>query len=189
MDSIISGHNRNILNPKQKSFGCNCRKKDNCPLNGECLISKAIYRADVSNEANNGQKFYFGSAEATFEEPFNNQKRDVKRIKYQYNTELTKYIGNLKNNSIKYNIQWRVVDKVYGNANSTICKLCFTEKFWTINHINDNNILNKKSELINKCDHLNKFLLKHRQTLVLCVLVFLYFHSKLNKYVSLFIFR
>ena len=35
MDSIISGHNHNILNPKQKSFGCNCRKKDCCPLNGD----------------------------------------------------------------------------------------------------------------------------------------------------------
>ena len=26
MDSIISGHNHNILNPKQKSFGCNCTR-------------------------------------------------------------------------------------------------------------------------------------------------------------------
>ena len=26
MDSIISGRNHNILNPKQKSFGCNCKR-------------------------------------------------------------------------------------------------------------------------------------------------------------------
>ena len=26
MNSIISGHNRNIVNPKQKLFRCNCRK-------------------------------------------------------------------------------------------------------------------------------------------------------------------
>ena len=32
MDSMISGHKHNILNPKQKSFGCNCRKKDSCSL-------------------------------------------------------------------------------------------------------------------------------------------------------------
>ena len=62
MDLIISGHNQNILNPKQKPFGCNCRKKDSRPLNGKCLVSKVIYRADVSNEANNDQKFYFGLA-------------------------------------------------------------------------------------------------------------------------------
>ena len=32
MDSIICGHNHDILNPKHKSIGCNCRKKDSCPL-------------------------------------------------------------------------------------------------------------------------------------------------------------
>ena len=74
MDSIISGHNHNILNPKQKSFGCNCRKKDSCPLNGQCLKLKVIYRADVSNEANNDQTFYFGLAETTFKDCYNNYK-------------------------------------------------------------------------------------------------------------------
>ena len=36
ISSIISSHNRNILRPKQKSFGCNCRVKNKCPLNSEC---------------------------------------------------------------------------------------------------------------------------------------------------------
>ena len=166
MDSIISGHNHNILNPKQRSFGCNCRKKDSCPLNDECLTPNVIYRADVTNEANNDQKFYFGLAETNFKERYNNHKRDVKHIKYQYNTELTKCIWNFKNNSIKYNIHWKFVDKVYGNANLTMRKLCLTKKLWIINHINDNNILNKKSEFINKCRYLKRFL---------CVFVFFVF--------------
>ena len=59
-----------------------------------------MYRADVSNEANNNQKFYFGLAETTFKERYNNHERDVKHIKYQYNAELAKYIWNLKNNGI-----------------------------------------------------------------------------------------
>ena len=137
------------------------------------MTPKVIYPADVTNEANND-----------FKERYNNHKRDVKHLKYQYNTELTKHIWNLINNSIQYNIHWKVVDKVYGNANLTMCKLCLTEKIWIINHINDNSMLNKKSELINKCGHL-KFLLKHikkkQSTLVLCVFVFLYFYSKPNK--------
>ena len=77
MDSIIYGHNRNILNPKQKSLGCNC----SFPLNGEYLTPKVVYHADVTNEANNDQKFYFSLAEKTFEERYNNYKRDVKHIK------------------------------------------------------------------------------------------------------------
>ena len=123
MVSIISGNNHNILNPKQKSFGYNCREKKGCPSNGDCLTPKVICRADVSNEANSDQKFYFGLAEATFKEHYNNHKRHVKHIKYQYNTELPKYMRNLKNNNIKYNMQWKVVDKIYGNANSAMCKL------------------------------------------------------------------
>ena len=107
------------------------------------------------------QKFYLSLVETTFTERYNNHKQNVKHIKYQYNTELTKYIWNLESNSIKCNIQWNVVDKVYGNAYSRMCKLCLTEKLWIINHINDNNILNKKSERINKCRYLNKFLVKH----------------------------
>ena len=82
-----------------------------------------IYHADVSNEGNSDRKIYFGLPEATFKERYTNHKPDVKYIKYQYNMELTKYIWNLKNNSITYNIQWKVVDKVYGNANSAMCKL------------------------------------------------------------------
>ena len=86
---------------------------------------------------------------------------NISNIKYRYDTELTNQIWKLKNNSIKYNILWKVAHKVYRNTHSTMCKLCSAEKLWIINHINDNNILNKKSELINKCRHLKKFLLKH----------------------------
>ena len=68
------------------------------------MTPKVIYRADVSNEANNDQKFYFGLAETIFKERYNKHKRDIRHIKYLYNTELTKYIWNLKNNNIKYNI-------------------------------------------------------------------------------------
>ena len=91
MNSVISGHKHNILGPKEKSLGCNCKKKGNCPINGECLTPNVIHRADVSNEANNNQKFYFDLAGTTFKERYNNHKRDVKHIKYnQYNAEITK---------------------------------------------------------------------------------------------------
>ena len=42
ISSILSTHNKNILNPKQTSFGCNCRNKDNCPFDGECLTPNII---------------------------------------------------------------------------------------------------------------------------------------------------
>ena len=55
---------------------------------------------------------------------------------YIYNTEFAKYIWNLKNKNIKLNIHWKVVDKVYGNADPAISKLCLTKKLKIIKHIN-----------------------------------------------------
>ena len=68
VDSIISAHNQNILNPIVQSYGCNCQVKSNWPLNGGCLTPKIIYRADVSNDENSDKKFYFGLADIPFKE-------------------------------------------------------------------------------------------------------------------------
>ena len=65
ISSIVSSHNRNILWPKHKSFGCNCRAKNECPFNGECQTPSVIYRADVMNDSNDQEKFYFRLADTT----------------------------------------------------------------------------------------------------------------------------
>ena len=159
--SIISSHNRTTLHPTTTSYGCNCRVKSSCPLNGECLTPKIIYRADVENNTNNEQKYYLGLAETTFKERHRNHKKDMNHSKYENSTELAKYIWKLKRDNIDFTIKWSIVERVNGNANSKRCNLCLTEKLWIINSINDENCLNKKSEFINKCRHLNKVLLQN----------------------------
>ena len=95
ISAILSTHNKNILNPKQTSFGCNCRNKDNCPLEGECLTPNIIYRAEITTD--NDHKFYNGtSSETTFEQCHSNHTRDFKHVIYQHATELAKYIWQLK---------------------------------------------------------------------------------------------
>ena len=51
MASIISGHNAKILNSNTEENNggkeCNCRKRDECPLNGACLTESIIYKASV----------------------------------------------------------------------------------------------------------------------------------------------
>ena len=158
--SIISSHNRATLHPATTSYGCNCRVKDSCPLNGECLTPKLVYRADIENNSNNEKKYYLGLSETTFKERYRNHKKESNHSKYQNSTELSKYIWKLKRDKIDFTIKWSIVERVNGNANSTRCNLCLTEKLWIINSINDENCLNKKSELISKCRHLNKVLLK-----------------------------
>ena len=54
MKSLIKQHNTRILKNQEHSEkrSCNCRIKDNCPLNGKCLHECIVYQANVvtSNE-------------------------------------------------------------------------------------------------------------------------------------------
>ena len=164
--SIISAHNRNVLNPIIQSYGCNCRVKRSCSLNGECLTEpKIIYRADVFNDKNSEKKFYFGLACTLFKERYRNHTRDSKHEKYENCTELAKYIWQLKRSNINFSIKYSIASKVSGNPSSIICPLCITEKLCITKFLNNKDLLNEKPELNNKCRHLNKFLLanvKHR---------------------------
>ena len=73
---------------------------------------------------------------------------------------LSKYIWQLKYANITPVVTWRVVSKVFSDTEINFCILCLTEKVFIINALNDNQLLNKRSELINTCRHGNKLLLK-----------------------------
>ena len=81
ISSIKSSHNRNILSPKQQSFGCNYRVKNESPLNGEYQTPSVIYRTDVVNNSNDEEKLYFGLTDTTFKERCRNYNRDFKHEK------------------------------------------------------------------------------------------------------------
>ena len=75
ISSVISSHNKNVLNPRTASFGCNCRKKESFPLNGECLTSQFVYRATVTNAVKEDMQKYIGPADTTFQERQQPQER------------------------------------------------------------------------------------------------------------------
>ena len=59
ISSIISSHNKNILNPVSNTeYGCNCRSKESCPLQSKCLTPKIVYRADVKDLTNDEKKVF-----------------------------------------------------------------------------------------------------------------------------------
>ena len=144
ISSVISVHIRNILNPIVQSYGCNCRVKSSCALNGECLTRTIIYRADVSNDENSNKKFYLGLADTLFKERYINHTRDFKHEKYENCTELAKYIWQLKRNNINFSIKCSMASNVSGNPSSIIRPLCITEKLWIIKFLNNKDLLNKK---------------------------------------------
>ena len=159
--SVISAHNKNILQPnKNNTWGCNCRVKDNYPLENKCLTPTIVYKATVMNNANDESKFYYGVSETPFKEHFRNHTKEFKHAKYRNSTELSKYIWKLKDASITPLVSWEIAAKVYSKTKIDYCKLCLTEKLFIINCFNDHRLLNKKSELVNSCRHRNKLLLK-----------------------------
>ena len=160
ISSIILGYNKNLLNPTVTQYGCNCRIREDCPVQNQCLTPSIIYRADVYCEANKDHKFYFGVAQTPFKERFQNHNRDFNHKQYISCTELSKYIWSLKDAGTPYIINWSIVAKVKGSTKINHCPLCLTEKYHLIEYFNDIQLLNKKSEFINACRHQSKLLLK-----------------------------
>ena len=44
---IIASNNKSILRPEATEYGCNCRKKESCPLQNQSLTPKVIYETTV----------------------------------------------------------------------------------------------------------------------------------------------
>ena len=78
-------------------------------------------------------------------------------------TTLSNYVWEVKD---KYketpSLKWSIVEFVPGYSNITKkCLLCLYEKLEIINYPNQEELLNKQSELISKCRHVNKYLLSN----------------------------
>ena len=149
MKQIINSHNKNILNvqnntPNQKT--CNCEKEP-CPLNGNCLVRKVVYRADVKDLHDNTSKVYLGISEPTFKVRYSNHKNSFKYRKNRTKTELSKHIWDLKDKKHQFEIKWSIV-KECGTAYNPVsksCNLCLSEKFLICTFKDKKSFLNKKS--------------------------------------------
>ena len=73
ISNIVTSHNRKVLSNTNESQDpkCNCRVKDNCPLNGKCLGSQLIYLCNVKTTALDEGTHYIGLTENTFKERWN----------------------------------------------------------------------------------------------------------------------
>ena len=125
----------------------------------KCLTSNVIYNAQVTT--NNATKNYIGLTEGTFKQRFSQHKATFKHRKYTNSTELSKNIWKLRDNNQDFNIKWTIISRARPYSNiSKRCDLCLTEKLMIIT-ANPGRILNKRSELISKCRHENKFYLRN----------------------------
>ena len=161
--SIISGHNRKIISQHNQTQAsqqqkCNCRNgPQSCPLQANCLQSSIIYKAKV--ETNNVESVYIGQAGNTFKERYGNHTSSFRNRKYETSTTLSKYIWSLKDSNTNFTLKWSpVITAPTYKPETRKCHLCNVEKTQILLST-ENHLLNKRSELMNKCRHRLKHLL------------------------------
>ena len=164
VSQIIKQHNRNVSNKKEKETNpCNCRNKNDCPLNGNCKVQSVIYKCTVSATQTFKQHVYLGIAVGNWKQSLFNYRQSFKGKRHKNGTTLSSYLWHLKENHNQIpKLTWSFVRFAPGYlAISKRCLLCLHEKPLIINYHNQVELLNKRSEIMAKCRHENKFLLRN----------------------------
>ena len=116
-----------------------------------------VYKAEVKSTGMTAS--YIGIAANSFKERYTNHKLSFNNLKYECNTSLSKHIWGLKKINEPFAISWSIVSKAKPyNPVAKTCNLCLMEKTCILLS-EDANLLNKRSEVMNKCRHREKFLL------------------------------
>ena len=137
---------------------CNCREKNNCPLQNKCLSKGIVYQATVTTQKR--EESYVGMTADSFKIRYNNHKQSFNNPTYKNQTELSKYIWYLKEKKSDFQISWKILHYAAPYNNRTKkCNLCTTEK-WVILCEPHLATLNSRVALINSCPHRHKFLSK-----------------------------
>ena len=157
--SLITAHNNRLLHEQDGSTvkKCNCRMKSACPVNMNCLERNLIYRATVRSEK--GVKTYLGSTGNTFKERYRGHQATFKKTDDRNKTELARYVWELQDEKIKYELEWEIVKKTNKRYSRKFgCTLCNMERI-AIMEADKGISLNKRKELCAKCPHYRKMFL------------------------------
>ena len=131
---------------------CNCRNKDTCPLPKSCQTKCIVYQANIDCDiAGYKQNCYLGSCETTCKDRFENHKKSFNHAKNKNDTDLSKEFWEIKKCSGTPKIRWKII---------RICR--FYDEVATYR---GDNLLNKRTEIINTCRHRSKYKLANRHTI------------------------
>ena len=121
---LIDSHNKRLLaaySPSLESAKtklCNCRKKGECPLSGQCLTSGVVYQAKIRRKDNDKFETYVGLKADAFKTRYRNHKTSFENKTYRNSTELSKHVWSLKDHNIEHEITWQIVcrTKLYSSS-------------------------------------------------------------------------
>ena len=103
---------------------------------------------------------YIGLTEKEFKTRYNGHKQSINNKKYKNSTTLSTYVWELKDKGINPALKLSILThaRPYSNV-SKKCNLCLRKKYEILFYKNKEELLNKRSEIIAKCRHMNKFIL------------------------------
>ena len=139
MGSIISSHNKHILNSDNTEYGWNCNNRDECPLENKCLTLRTVYRADVTNNKTDEHKYYYGILDTPVKERYENHKTSFRHRSHLSASDLSKYYWELVDNGAVSLIKFSIAKRVKGNNFINNCNLCISEKAFIIRNLDDVN--------------------------------------------------
>ena len=145
MASLITTHNRSILNPNDQVYGCNWMVKNDCPLHHQWLTAGIIYQATVISNKDGREKLYYGLCETAFKERFWIYTSSFKHEKNRNETEFSNYIWALKKDKTLPFVKWKILRIVQGKSARNCYRLCLTENLFIIYSIGVNRVFNKRS--------------------------------------------
>ena len=101
---------------------------------GQKVLSGYLeYNALVDWLDTNKTKHFYGTCSKKFKERYNNHTAAFRSKTKEKSTELSKYIWELKDNNINYNLKWHIATKAQPYVcGSRKCDLCLTEKLTII---------------------------------------------------------
>ena len=162
----ISGHNSKVLSEFRKSQGpqvmekeCNCRKRNECPVDGKCLQQGVVYQATI-RRGDRQTDTYIGLTATSFKDRWRNHKSNFKTRNPKNATALSKHIWALEDQDIRYDVSWKIVSRAKPfNHVTGVCQLCTREKYFII-FKPEMASLNSRNEIAGPCLHKHSNLLK-----------------------------
>ena len=92
MKKVINSHNKYVASKKDQVN----QNPNTCPLDNKCLTSKIVYSVEIITDDQQLSKFYLGICGTECKTRFNNHKKSFRHRENEKDTELSKYIWELK---------------------------------------------------------------------------------------------
>ena len=144
MSKIIKGHHKKVTSkPRDQKPKCNCKIKEECPMEGNCQVNDVVYKRDVTRPL--PKKVYLGLAEGEWKSRFYRRKLTFKHKGYYSKATLSSYMWYLYSvSSETRNLKWSVLKCVppYSNILKK-CLLCSYQKLKIVTYQNQKELLKR----------------------------------------------